>query len=195
MARIMASNTDSGIESDPEEQSVLLVVDIGIDNVRQSTIGLTFGCLSGDSVITSRDDDIDCSVVVSDEMSSADVSHDSDLSSQPMDVSTTADDTRSDDTTTESSATTSTTDDDTQSSFRLCLSSGEVLTVSVETFSEYETQVLPEFFNGLAKGKSPESYLQIRNHFIQHWHHVRPKRFGYHEMLRKVGHLHLGMTL
>ena len=127
-------------------------------------------------MLTSRDD---CSSVGA---SHSEQSSDLSSNGQPMEV------TPIDDTSQQSSETTV----ERKSSFQLSLPSGDTLTISLDTHCEYETQCLPEFFDGLSKGKSAESYVKIRNHFINHWLTVRPKRFGYHEMLRKVGHLHLG---
>jgi hypothetical protein len=79
------------------------------------------------------------------------------------------------------------------SSFQLCLTSGETITISCDTISDYEKQQLPEFFEGRAKGKSPQSYIKIRNHFIDHWLKSKPNRFSYHDLLRKIGNLHLGL--
>jgi hypothetical protein len=45
-----------------------------------------------------------------------------------------------------------------ENSFRLCLASGDWLTISMENTSEYETQTLREFFDGETKGKSPVSF-------------------------------------
>ena len=147
-------------------------------------------------MITSRDDANDCSALRLSSESSIDESlplNDMTSSEQPMDTTST-DDNSSQTTTADNNNSPETTvvGTDVETSFCLSLPSGDTLTVSLDTHCEYESRCLPEFFDGLQKGKSAESYVQIRNHFIKHWTYVRPKRFGYHEMLRKVGHLHLG---
>lgn len=61
--------------------------------------------------------------------------------------------------------------------------------------TEFEKQSLPEFFNRSEKGKSLESYLAIRNAFLDFWEQNSSnyqKRIGFREVLKSVKHLRLG---
>ncbi|CAG2167016.1 unnamed protein product [Oppiella nova] len=204
--RALNGNTDSGIESDAEcEPTVPLVVDFGssvmtsresssaassvappLDDCSPLTTTTTTAAI--DATTPPATDDSLPTPLSSDVSSSSSASTPTSAEPTSSGVEDIADVVSATDATTDASPETT----HSENSFRLCLASGDWLTISMENTSEYETQTLREFFDGETKGKSPESYREIRNHFLRHWNAMKPKRFGYHEMLKKVGHLHLG---
>lgn len=61
--------------------------------------------------------------------------------------------------------------------------------------SDFERQALPEFFDKRENGKTLESYLAIRNAFIDYWEQNslnHQKRIGFREVLKEVKHKRLG---
>ncbi|CAG2103735.1 unnamed protein product [Medioppia subpectinata] len=201
MAR-MNGNTDSGIESDAEcEQTVPLVVDFGssVMTSRESSAPamaapIVNGIVNGGHICaktaltTALDDCLSLGTTALSvaESLAASTPNSSSQTSGCDDIPETADHVIAETTTGVVEG------DADELSFRLCLASGDWLTISMDQISEYEREVMREFFDGQTKGKSADSYREIRNHFLRHWKQTKPRRFGYHEMLRKVSSLHLG---